>query len=276
MFWGSFGAVHLLSLGFGAGLIWSLYMLLRRFSRKVQVMVLGMLSLSGIAAILFNLAMWGSPFEYLPLHLCSLNALVLPFAVFTRNKTLNNLLLLWALGALVALVVNTAQANFILFSPTFCFYFFPHLLEFGIPVLMFRLGLVKKDFRCIATTLPITFIVYTLIHFANLALNRYLAAHHVTNPSGHADVTSQINIILCFLLCSCKTVNNSFFSNTFMLFQYIKNLLCIFVPPGSIKGNRNLWFICFHTINRQFPSSCRSTGIVSHSCANKCCFFYLT
>ena len=184
MFWGSFGAVHLLSLGLGAGLIWSLYRLLRRFSRKVQVMVLGILSLSGIAAILFNLAMWGSPFEYLPLHLCSLNALVLPFAVFTRNKTLNNLLLLWALGALVALVVNTAQANFILFSPTFCFYFFPHLLEFGIPVLMFRLGLVKKDFRCIATTLPITFIVYTLIHFANLALNHYLAAHHVTNPSG--------------------------------------------------------------------------------------------
>lgn len=52
---------------------------------------------------------WGSPYEYLPLHLCSLTALVLPVAVFT---TLGNLLLLWLLGAVMALVVNTAQANF--------------------------------------------------------------------------------------------------------------------------------------------------------------------
>jgi len=110
MKWGSFGLVHLTSL-----------------------------------AMVFNLVNWGSPLEYLPLHLCSLNALVLPFAVFTRNKTLGNLLLLWSLGALAAVVVNTAQADFEVFSATFCFYFFPHVLEFGIPILLFKLGLVEKD-----------------------------------------------------------------------------------------------------------------------------------
>lgn len=182
--WGSFGVVHLLSLLLGAGMIIGLYFLLRCFSAKTQTIILGVLSFSGIAAIVFNLVTWGSPYEYLPLHLCSLTALVLPVAVFTRNKVLSNLLLLWSLGAVMALVVNTAQADFEIFSPTFFFYFFPHLLEFGIPILLFRLGLVEKDAKCILSTLLITLCVYTLIHFGNVALNDYLAAKEICNPSG--------------------------------------------------------------------------------------------
>lgn len=184
MVWGSFGAVHILSLLLGAGLIVGLYFLLRLFSQRVQTVVLGILSFSGIAAIVFNLVTWGSPYEYLPLHLCSLTAMVLPFAVFTRSKTLCNLLLLWSLGAVMALVVNTAQADFELLSPTFCFYFFPHLLEFGIPILLIRLGLVEKDVRCIASTLVITLVVYTLVHFANVGLNSFFAAKEILSPSG--------------------------------------------------------------------------------------------
>lgn len=76
------------SLLLGAGLMIGLYFLLRLFSAKVQTVVLGILSFSGIAAIIFNLVTWGSPYEYLPLHLCSLTAMVLPFAVFTRSKVL--------------------------------------------------------------------------------------------------------------------------------------------------------------------------------------------
>lgn len=184
MIWGSFGAVHILSLLLGGGLIVGLYFLLRRFRAKTQTIVLGILSFSGIAAIIFNLVTWGSPYEYLPLHLCSLTALVLPFAVFTRSKVLSNLLLLWSLGAVMALVVNTAQADFELLSPTFFFYFFPHLLEFGIPILLFRLGLVEKDVKCIVSTLLITLCVYTLIHLGNVALNRYFVTNEICNPSG--------------------------------------------------------------------------------------------
>lgn len=185
MLWGSFGTVHILSLLIGVGIITGLYFLLRRCSAKTQTIVLGILSFSGIAAIVFNLVAWDSPYEYLPLHLCSLNALVLPVAVFTRNKTLGNLLLLWSLGAVMALVVNSAQASFEIFSATFFFYFFPHLLEFGIPILLFSLGLVKKDLKCIASTLLITVCAFALVHLANVALNSYFAAHLILNPSGN-------------------------------------------------------------------------------------------
>lgn len=185
MKWGSFTPVHIASLIVAAGILVALYALLRKRSERVQTAVLGILSFSGIAAVIFNLVMWDSPLEYLPLHLCSLNALVLPIAVLTKNKILCNLLLLWSLGAAAALVVNTAQAEFAVMGSVFCFYFFPHVLEFGIPILLFRLGLVKKDPRCILSTMGITVLSYTAIHFANLGLNAYCAANRIMDGVGN-------------------------------------------------------------------------------------------
>lgn len=185
MLWGSFGVVHIISLIAAAALIVGLHFLLKGRSQRVQTAVLGVLSFSGIAAIIFNLVTWGSPLEYLPLHLCSLNAMALPIAVFTRNKAANNLLLLWALGAVFALVVNTAQANYEIISATFAFYYFPHVLEIGIPILMFTLGLVKKDLRCIGSTLAITLICYTAIHFINLGVNAYTVANNCVDYAGN-------------------------------------------------------------------------------------------
>ena len=184
MKWGTFGVVHIVSLLVGALMIVGLYFLLRRRTPKTQTIVLGILSFSGIIAVSYDFFAWGSPFQYLPLHLCSLNAMVLPVAVFTRNKTLCNLLLLWSLGALMALVVNTVLAETTLFSPAFCVYYFPHVLEFGIPIVLFKLGLVKKDVKCIASTLLITLCVFTAVHFANLALNSYFQAAQILNPAG--------------------------------------------------------------------------------------------
>ena len=185
MTWGSFGVVHLASLALAAAALIGLYFVLKRCSRKTQTLVLGVLSFSGIAAIIFNLVTWNSPLEYLPLHLCSLYALVLPIAVFTRSKTLGNLLLVWSLGALAALVVNTAQADFVLFSDVFCFYFFPHVLEFGIPILLFALGLVKKDIKCIGSTLGITLVSYTAIHLINLAINHMCQVNEILDYAGN-------------------------------------------------------------------------------------------
>ena len=185
MTWGSFGLVHILSLLVSAGIIVGLYFLLKNRSDRVQTIVLGVLSFSGIAAIIFNLVAWGSPLEYLPFHLCSLSAMVLPFAVFTKSKVLNNLLLLWGLGALLALVVNTAQANYEIFSLTFAFYYFPHTLEFGLAILMFLLGRVRLDVKCVPTTLGITFGVYTLIHLINVWLNAYCLEHNIVDYAGN-------------------------------------------------------------------------------------------
>jgi uncharacterized membrane protein YwaF len=185
MTWGFLSTAHIVSLVVAVGMIVTLYFVLKNAKATVQIAVLGILSFAGIGAIIFNLVNWNSPLEYLPLHLCSLNAMVLPIAVFSRNKILNNLLLLWSLGALIALGLNTSVAEAEILSWTFVFYYFPHVLEFGIPVLMFCLKLVKKDVKCIATTLGITMVSYTLIHFINLWINSYTAANNILDWAGN-------------------------------------------------------------------------------------------
>ena len=176
MIWGTFGPVHILTLVLGAAMVVGLYYCLKKASKQVQTLVLGILSFSGIAAIIYNLVMWGSPLEYLPLHLCSINAILLPIVVFTRNKTLGNLLLVWSLGAAAALVMNQSVAGNEITSSIFFFYYFPHVMEFGIPILLFKLDLVKKDPRCIGSTIGITMLIYTFVHLFNKSLNFYCAA----------------------------------------------------------------------------------------------------
>jgi len=177
MEWGNFGTVHIVTLLLAAAMIFGLYFALRRASRKVQTAVLGVLSFSGVAAIIFNLVAWDAPLHYLPLHLCSINAMMLPFAVLTRNKTLGNLLLVWCLGALAALVLNYEMVSVKVFSWTFLVYYFPHVMEFGIPILLFRLGLVKKDWRCIGSTMSITMLIYTVVHLLNKFINAWCLAN---------------------------------------------------------------------------------------------------
>mgnify|MGYP003295430257 CR=1 FL=1 len=93
MLWGSYGLIHFATLLLSAAIIVGLYFILRKCSDKVKTIVLFILSFSGISAIIFNLVTWGSPIEYLPFHMCSISAMLLPFAVLTRNKIINNLLL---------------------------------------------------------------------------------------------------------------------------------------------------------------------------------------
>ena len=185
MLWGSYGVVHIASLLISAAIIVGLYFVLRKCSERVKTIVLFILSFSGISAIIFNLVTWGSPIEYLPFHMCSISAMLLPFAVITRNKVINNLLLLWCLGALIALVLNQAQANYEIFSWTFFFYYFPHTLEVGIPILMFALGLVKKDVKYIGSTLGLTLYLYTTVHLLNVLLNNYAAANNIVDWAGN-------------------------------------------------------------------------------------------
>lgn len=175
MKWGFLTPAHIATLVLAAVMLIGLYFGLKNKSRKIQTLVLFPLSLSGIAAIVFNLLRWGSPLQYLPLHLCSINAMLLPFAVLTRNTKLCNLLLVWCLGALVALVANFEMTEAELFSAAFNFYFFPHVFEFGIPLLLFQLDLAKKDYRCIGSTITITMSIYTIVHLCNLMINRYCA-----------------------------------------------------------------------------------------------------
>ncbi len=175
MKWGSFGAVHYATLLLAAVIIFALYFAIRKLPQKVQTAVLGVLSLSGVFAIVYNLVRWDDPIQYLPLHLCSINAMLLPIAVFTRSKTIGNLLLVWSLGALAALILNFEMTEAVLFGESFNVYFFPHVFEFGIPILLFKLGHIQKDPRCIGSTLSITMGIYTVVHIINKLINHFCA-----------------------------------------------------------------------------------------------------
>ena len=184
MVWGTFTITHILSLLLGAAIIIGLYFALKHKTEKTQTIVLGILSFAGIAAIIFNLVVWGSPIEYLPLHLCSLNAMLLPIVVFTRNKHLGNLLMLWSIGALAALVLNTPMAAAEITSWVFVFYYFPHVLEFGIPIILFKLKLIKLDKKCIWSTVAISLGAYIAIHFINVFINQYCIANNILDRAG--------------------------------------------------------------------------------------------
>ncbi len=178
--WGFFSKTHIATLIFAVLINVIIFFILKKASRKAQIITLFVLSFSGISAIIYNLLAWGSPFQYLPLHLCSLNAMLLPFAVILRKKWCCNLLLLWSLGSYVALILNTSMMDATLVSWPFFFYYFPHVLEAGIPILLFALGLAERDYKTIKSTLAITFISYTVIHFVNVAIN----SAELTNPAG--------------------------------------------------------------------------------------------
>lgn len=185
MEWGTFSVTHIITLIMSAVIIIALYYILKNKEEKIQRIVLFVLSLSGIAAIIYNLVVWNSPIEYLPFHMCSINALLLPVAITTKNKTIGNLLLVWCLGALIALVANFAQGSFLLNEPTFWFYYLPHTFEFGIPVLLFALGIFHFKPKYIISTVGITLVIYTIVHFINLALNQYCIDNNLVDWAGN-------------------------------------------------------------------------------------------
>lgn len=184
MIWGTFSLTHIITLIVAAGMLTVLYLCLRKVSQTTQTAVLGGLSFLGIAAIIYELVAKGAVLANLPLHLCSINAMLLPFVVFTRNKTFGNLLLVWCLGALAALVLNYDMTEAKLFSWDVFFYYFPHVVEFGIPILLVLLGHVKKDPKCIGSTMLISMVIYTVVHCLNLGINAYARANSISYGGG--------------------------------------------------------------------------------------------
>ena len=111
--------------------------------------------------------------------------MVLPFAVITRNKVLGNLTLLWSFGAAMALILNHSIAHAEIGGHIFCFYYFPHVFEASIPILLFKLGLCKLDARCIFSTVGISAAVYTAVHAINLKINEYCKENEIVDRAGN-------------------------------------------------------------------------------------------
>lgn len=175
MKWGyPFQPVHLVTMVIAVALMVGVYFLLRILPERVRYGCLIGLSFLGIVAIVFNLVRWGSPLEYLPFHMCSITAILLPIAVISKNRIVGNLLVVWCLGSLLALIFPTAvQAEYEILSDAFFIFYIPHIFEFAVTVYLFLFGYIKKDFKTIPTTLGITVGIYTLVHFINVGLTRY-------------------------------------------------------------------------------------------------------
>ena len=124
MVWGTFTAAHIISLFVAVILNVALYFILKNKSDKIKTIVLLVFSSFGILAIIYNLVAWNSPIEYLPFHMCNINALLIPIALITKNKRVGNLLLLWSKVALIALVVNHMAQDYELFKIVFLQYFY--------------------------------------------------------------------------------------------------------------------------------------------------------
>ena len=174
MLWGTFTLAHIISLLIAIVLNFVIFTILKNKNDKIKTLVLLCLSSFGILAIIFNLIAWNSPIEYLPFHMCNINALLIPIALITKNKKIGNLLLLWSVGALIALIVNHSAANFELFSLAFLQYYLSHTFEFGIPILIFALKLIPLDVKTIPSTLLISLCILIVVHFINLGLNKYI------------------------------------------------------------------------------------------------------
>lgn len=185
MEWGTFTLTHYLSLLFVVVINVILFFVLKILKEPYRRTVAFLVSLLGIAAIIYNLVKWDSPLEYLPLELCSFNAMLLPIFILTKNKVLGNTLILWSLGALMALVLNQGVNNFDIYGEVFFFYFYPHAIEFGLPIILVLLGYIKLESKYIVSTVAITAFVYTITHFANVAVNDYCLKNNIVDYAGN-------------------------------------------------------------------------------------------
>ena len=174
MVWGTFTIQHIVSLSAILIFAVSLYFVLAHIPDKAKTAVLFAVSLFGAAAVIYDLFRWGQPLLYLPLHLCSLNALLIPIAVLTKNKVLSHLTLVWSLGAALVLIVNTGQAHYEMFSEAFWIFYICHTVDVTVPALLFLSGLVKFNIKKAPAVIGATMAAYTAVHFANLAINKHL------------------------------------------------------------------------------------------------------
>lgn len=167
--WGTFNTTHLSTLAFALVLIVVIFNSLVHKRRKVQVLTLFVLALAVAGVVLSDTVTSENVIHNLPLSLWSMSAVLLPYAVLTRQRWCCNLLLLWPIESLFLLVFNYDKADMDMMTGEFLIYFFTHVFIFAIPLLLFWLRLVKRENKYIIRSLGLTAIVYTGVHFFNVA-----------------------------------------------------------------------------------------------------------
>ena len=183
IFWGSFTPVHIATLILAVLIPIGLHYALRGASERTQTVVLFIISLIGPFSLIYDIVLWGlptTPLQYLPLHICSYNALLTPILVLTKNKFLGNLLPLFSVGAAFALLFNSIQADYSLTTLVFLSYFLSHTLGTCLPFLMVSLGHVRISHKQILPCVLGTLGIYTVSYFLNKVIIHHLEVTGLT------------------------------------------------------------------------------------------------
>ena len=171
MIWGTFGTNHLISLAVGVVIIFALYIALMDSTRKKQIIVLFSFSLIGIISIVYDIIAYNNPMAHLPLSLSALNALLLPYAILTRQKWCCNYMLISSIGSYFALICNYSMADKEIFTVPVILYYLSNVLSAGIPILLFKLNLVKRDTKTIVSSISLLLDTYIIVHVLNVIIN---------------------------------------------------------------------------------------------------------
>lgn len=203
MTWGSFSNTHLLTLGLALLVNILIYLILKRNTRKKQILALFIFSLFGVGFIVYEMLSSGADIlKHLPLSFEMISIILLPIAILTRWKRLCNLLLVWSAGSILALVFNSSMAHLELPTFEFVTYFTMHLFGAGIPILLFELNLVRRETKTIKPTVIFTLIMYTAIHLFNLIVNNvngWSVANGVNYMSTLAPTTATLDFFYAII-----------------------------------------------------------------------------
>ncbi len=185
--WTMFSLQHFITIIIAVLIGVILYYFLKKVSDRKRTIVLFVLSLFGWAAIIYNLIYYKSPLTNLPLELCSINAILLPILVLTNNKVLGNIMPVMAVGAFGAIILNFG-CDYPIFSWSFFFYYFPHLMEGVIPWLLVFYKKIKPELKHMFSGILIIIVFYTFAHFINVIITNnteyktnYMFSMHPSN-----------------------------------------------------------------------------------------------
>ncbi len=173
--WGTF---HLFTIIISILFPFILWFLLKDKKEITKRIVLFIFAIFGVAVLVFNFIDRKNYIYDLPLHMCSINGFLLPIVCLSKkNKTLGNLLIIWCVGALGALIFNFEVEKMTTYDTRSWTYFLSHMIELGLPIACALLKIFKLDYKNIPSTLILTFSIYTLIHFINVGIEKYFLVH---------------------------------------------------------------------------------------------------
>ncbi len=185
--WGFFSPTHIATIIIAILFPIALYFLIRNKSERTQRIVLFAFSMLGPITMLNEIIVYApmaSILVYLPIHLCSINAILTPILICTKNEFIGNITPLFSVGSGLAVIFNTIQADYSIFSVVFILYYSSHAMGCAIPFLMAKLGLVKIRPKYILPSVGIIFLLYTVVHLINVWINTACAAGNIVDGFG--------------------------------------------------------------------------------------------